>query len=338
MKNATIRNKGKSLLDFPDEYCVIDIETTGLDPQFDSIIEVSALKISYGNICDKFSSLIKPDEYYIFDEEDFEDESLEFLNDLIDYDGEKIYYIDDFIKNLTGITNHMLSEAPSCAMVLEQLKDFIGDSILVGHNVNFDINFLYDNFKTLGHVFNNNFVDTLRLSRRLLPDLKNHKLQTLSEHFGVNYSGAHRALADCEITHSCFSYLKEIAIQNYGAIDNFYESIKRALHSQLDLTQITAQTDIFDTTHLLYGKECVFTGTLSKMSRKDAAQLVVNKGGTCGNSITKKTNFLILGITDYKKTKGKKSSKQRKAEELKLKGYDIEVLTETVFYDLISEE
>ena len=83
-------------------------------------------------------------------------------------------------------------------------------------------------------------------------------------------------------------------------------------------------------------KLCVFTGTLERMLRKDAMQAVVDLGGQVGNSVTKKTNYLILGNNDYCPliTEGK-SSKQKKAESLKLAGNDIEIISEDVFYDMI---
>lgn len=100
---------------------------------------------------------------------------------------------------------------------------------------------------------------------------------------------------------------------------------------------VTEKTD-FDETHPLFGKTCVFTGTLEKMARKDAMQIVVDLGGLVGNSVTKKTNYLILGNNDYcSSIKGGKSSKQKKAESLKLAGNDIEIISENVFYDMISE-
>lgn len=81
---------------------------------------------------------------------------------------------------------------------------------------------------------------------------------------------------------------------------------------------------------------CVFTGTLERMTRKEVMQIVVDLGGINGNSVTAKTNYLILGNNDYcPLIKDGKSNKQKKAEELKLKGKDIEILTENVFYDMI---
>ena len=106
----------------------------------------------------------------------------------------------------------------------------------------------------------------------------------------------------------------------------------------VSLSEIYTRTE-FDETHPLYGKLCVFTGTLEKMQRKDAMQIVVDLGGQVGNSVTKKTNFLILGNNDYcPLIKDGKSSKQKKAETLKLAGNDIEIISEDVFYDMISEE
>ena len=94
----------------------------------------------------------------------------------------------------------------------------------------------------------------------------------------------------------------------------------------------------FDVSHPIYGKECVFTGTLEKMMRSEAAQHVLDVGGSVGNTVTKTTNLLILGNNDYcKSIKGGKSNKQKRAEELQEKGYDIEILSENAFYDLMGE-
>ena len=106
----------------------------------------------------------------------------------------------------------------------------------------------------------------------------------------------------------------------------------------MDLSKLVADNNDFDETHPLYKKVCVFTGTLEKYTRQEAAQIVVNFGGLCGNSVTRKTNFLILGNNDYVSTiKNGKSSKQIKAEEYKLKGQDIEIISESLFYDMIND-
>lgn len=312
LPEKAVRNKGKNLIAFPDKYCVIDIETTGLSPDFDSIIEVSGILFENGQEVSHYTSLIKPDSVYD--------------------DGS---YIDDFIEDLTGITNEMLSSAPDPQIVLREFKDFISDNILVGHNINFDINFLYDNFQQyLSSTFSNDFIDTMRLSRILHPEESHHRLIDLSERYDIDYSNAHRSLTDCQITELCYEHLKEEILSQHDSFDSFIEQWKN-LHRSLRAADIHSNNTDFDVSHPLYGKVCVFTGTLEKMTRKEAMQLVADVGGINADSVTKKTNFLILGNNDYcPSIKDGKSIKQKKAEKLKLAGNDIEVIPENVFYDM----
>ena len=105
-----------------------------------------------------------------------------------------------------------------------------------------------------------------------------------------------------------------------------------------NLKKLTTENTDFCEESPVFDKEFVFTGTLDRMKRTDAAQLVVDNGGRCGNSVTKKTNFLVLGNNDFcKSIKGGKSSKQKKAEDLKAKGFDIEVIPEDTFYQMINK-
>lgn len=113
--------KGKSLIASPDSFVVLDIETTGYLPEWDRIIEVGAIKYEHGVEVARFSSLVQPPSD----------------------NGE---YVDCYVTGLTGITNEMLSSAPAIESILPGLYDFLGNSIIIGHNVNFDINFLYDYF------------------------------------------------------------------------------------------------------------------------------------------------------------------------------------------------
>lgn len=306
-KNTSRPNKGQSLIAFPNDYIVIDIETTGLSPVYDAIIEISALKVEENIIIDKFTTLVNPG-----------------------------YSISEFITELTGITNEMVKDSPKIDVALDMFKEFVDDSIVVGHNANFDINFIYDNFKyEKSDIFSNNFIDTMRLSKRLLPELKHHRLCDICEHFGISNDKAHRALVDCEHTYRIFNFLKDVAIDKYDTIYSFIEDCKP---KKYDLTTCVSLKTEFDVSHPLYNKICVFTGTLEKMTRSEAAQIVVDFGGSCGNSVTKKTNFLILGNNDYCTTiKDGKSIKQKSAEQLKLKGSDIEIITESVFYDMIED-
>lgn len=303
--------KGKSLLATPNDFIVLDIETTGYLPQWDYIIEVGAIKYEHGVEIARFSSLIQPPSV----------------------DGE---YIDSYITELTGITNEMLASAPSIESVLPKLYDFLGNSIIIGHNVNFDINFLYDNFEEfLEKPLSNDFIDTMRLSRNLHPEEKHHRLSDLCERYALDYSYAHRSIKDCELTFSCYNNLLSEINTTFNDFDSFLKSRIKHSSQGIKAKDICSENTEFDITHPLYGKVCVFTGALEKMPRKEAMQLVANLGGINGDSVTKKTNYLILGNNDYcKAIRDGKSNKQKKAEKLKLEGHDIEILPETAFYEL----
>ena len=296
--------KGCSLFEIPTDYVVLDLETTGLDPTWNEIIEIGAIRVRNLDIVDTFSQLIKPSEP-----------------------------IDDFIAELTGITNEMVADAPSIEEVLPGFLQFVGNDIVVGHNVNFDINFLYDNcVQILGHGFTNDYVDTMRLSRRLFPEERHHRLSDLEKRFSLHNEAAHRALSDVMLTNQCLEYLRSYVLDN--GID--LKALLRRSHKSLSAKDIIATTDEFDESSPIYQKVFVFTGTLERMPRKDAMQIVVNLGGICGDGVNKKTNYLVLGNNDFCTTiKGGKSAKHKKAEQLRLAGQDIEIISENVFYDMI---
>lgn len=295
-------HKGKSLLLFPEDYTVVDIETTGFDPMFDEIIEVAGIKYRGRNEVGRFQSLVKPD------------------------DG-----IPDYITALTGITNEMVADALGIEDVLPRFLEFIGEDIVVGHNVHFDVNFLYDYAEDFElKPFSNDLVDTLRLSRRLYPELQSHKLSALAAHFGVEPDGEHRALADCVTTQKCLSAMDAYAAQN-GGIPESAEDLYRKLSKT-----IVAETSDFDPDSLIYGRTFAFTGKLERMTRKEAMQAVVNAGGHCTDGVVAETNYLVLGNNDYcKAIKDGKSAKQKKAEKMKLNGADIESISESVFCDML---
>lgn len=306
------RAKGHSLLTTPSNYTLIDLETTGLDPSFDSIIEIACIKFRNSSEIDRFQSLIQPDKRY--------DDNA---------------FIDDFITSLTGITNDMLETAPKFDSVSTSLWEFLQGELIVGHNVNFDINFLYDNFQCSNNnlIFNNDFVDTLRLARRTLPELNHHRLKDLTDYFQINLSH-HRALNDCLMTHEVLLNLAKIITDK--CID-LTSSPKCSKHQEVDLRTLQCINSVVFEYHIFYDKNCVFTGTLENLQRKDAAQLVVNIGGHCENNVTKHTNFLIIGGLHSRFVTDGKSSKMKKAEKLILDGQDLKVISENTFCDLIAD-
>lgn len=310
----TIRNKGKSLSEFPENYSILDLETTGLDPKYDEIIEIGIIKVRNNQIVDTYQTLVQPSRKY-FDDEDNE------------------IYVDEFIEELTGISNEMLEAAPKIEEVIENSINFISEDIIVGHNVNFDINFLYDAIKKYNNTdLSNDFLDLMKMARRAIKEINHHRLKDIAAFFEYDYE-PHRALEDCKATYDLLNHLMDYIEENQLNVSD--AAIKS--HSKLDLTKLKSENIEIDTENYFYNKNICFTGKLEHFLRKDAAQICVNLGANCENNVTKKTDVLVLGNFDYNATvKDNKSTKLKKAEGLKLEGQDIEIMSEDVFLDQIN--
>lgn len=164
------------------EYVVIDIETSGLSIEKDRIIEIAAIRVKDGEISEEFQTLvdagISPERK---------------------------------ITELTGITPEMLkSEGIPIKDALERLTVFVGSLPIMCHNVEFDCGFLMNESRRNGvRLFRNQCIDTLVLARRRIKGVNQYTLAALCEHFGINASGAHRALTDCRLTMMVFEKLNE---------------------------------------------------------------------------------------------------------------------------------
>lgn len=187
---AVIRNKGKRLNQYVPDYIVFDLETTGISVQYDKIIEISALKVKNGMVCEEFSTLVNP--------------------------GRRIPAAATAVN---GITDAMVAGAPGPGEVMEQFLQFIGKEILVGHNIHsFDTNFVYDAaLEHCGIRLCNDYVDTLYMARNLLPQLSHHTLGAVSEYFHINTAGAHRALNDCRMNQLLYEELGKLGDKNMSS-------------------------------------------------------------------------------------------------------------------------
>ena len=307
--NEKYPGKGISLLQFPENFVVLDLETTGTEPSYDDIIEISCIRVENRNPVDTFTSLVNPG-----------------------------YAISEFISDYTGITTEMLAPAPKIETVLPDLKNFLGDSIVVGHNLaGFDSCFLYNNFARLNHVFSNSLVDTLLLSRLMVPALQHHRLCDMTEYFGIPVETSHRALADCETTLSLYNKLYDIAAAS-GNADEYlhqFKSNKSAKYAR-SLKELAADEGIEpDPDNFFFGKKILFTGALEKFTRKEAGKIVLNLGAEFTDAFKQDIDFLVIADASYKSETP--SEKRAKAEKAILKGRDITILSESQFYDLVGE-
>ena len=307
-------HKGNSLIAFPNEYCMVDLETTGYSPIWDDIIEIGAIRYSDGKAVEQFQTLVQPPQ---------DDEGL---------------YVDEFIEELTGITNEMLASAPSVHEAISAFSEFLGDSLIVGYNVNFDVNFLYDNYlRWLEKPLTNDFIDVMRIAKKLFPEMPHHRLKDMLAVYGLVNDKEHRTITDCEATQRCYERLHEDALQKYGDDDSFRAAFAKKRYPT-SVSEIHGDDTKNNPDCPLYQRHCVITGKLERFTRADALQLIADLGGIIENGVTKKTNYLILGNNDYcSSIKDGKSSKQKKAEACILKGQDLEIIPEAVFYDIIGD-
>ena len=173
--------KGNDAYSLDDEFIVFDIETTGLSSRNDKITEIGAVKIKDGEIVDNYSSLINP-------ERD----------------------IPEKIIKMTGITDEMVKDKPTVETILPEFLKFIGDRPVVAHNADFDIAFIRENMKRIDKAFTNTTIDTLNLSRVLLPDLKRHRLNIVAKELNIPLLNHHRAVDDANATARIFIKFIEI--------------------------------------------------------------------------------------------------------------------------------
>ena len=164
--------------DLDTTYCVLDLETTGFSFRTEKITEIGIMKIKNGEVLDEFSCFVNPEKP-----------------------------IPQRVVEVTNITDDMVKDAETIDKVFPKMMDFIGDSVLVAHNADFDIGFLKYNATQLGYTLNNTYLDTLRLAKELFPDYKKYKLGIIAENLGIKVEVAHRALDDVDTTVKVFNVM-----------------------------------------------------------------------------------------------------------------------------------
>lgn len=249
------RQKGKRLREFINDYTLIDIETTGGSLYYTEIIELAAIKVRNNKIIDSFDSLVNPMEKIPLD-----------------------------IVSLTGITDEMVADAPALEDILQSFLNFIGDDIVIGHNINsYDLNIIYDKAeKLLGIAFSNDFIDTLDLARCLCDfEPHNYKLQTICDVLGVVNNNAHRALSDVTANHECYQLMKNYELGRYksSTCNNNQKSICSDFSCTVDIA----------------GKRICLTGEFEAAPRDIIKNRLVELGAKITGNISSKTNYLLVG-------------------------------------------
>lgn len=169
------------------EFTVVDVETTGLSPSSNKIIEIALVKIKSGKISQNYHSFINP--------------------------GREIPF---YITQFTGITNEDVYDAPFFEEIADDIISFVGNSILTGHNLSFDKSFLRREFISINRDdLPNAELCTLKLARRLYPDLTSKSLGSVCRYLGIRNKNSHRALSDAQATAKILFKMMEKLSENY---------------------------------------------------------------------------------------------------------------------------
>ena len=205
-KEIVTNGKGQTL---DESFVVFDIETTGFSPVTNRIIEIGAVKVVNGEITDRFSTFVNPEVPIPFE-----------------------------IEKLTSINDSMVIDSDTIEVILPQFLEFVGDSILVAHNANFDVSFIKENAKRMEIPVDFTYVDTVGIARTLLTAQAKYTLDAVAKTLGISLENHHRAVDDAECTAEIFvkfiEMLKKDGIETLEALNELGKSsvdAVRKLHS-----------------------------------------------------------------------------------------------------------
>lgn len=283
------------------EFSIVDIETTGLSAERDTILEIAAINVGPGfQIVAEFSTLVKCG-----------------------------IWIPHHIVELTGLTQtDVNSFGVPLSNAMAAFVAHVANRPVFAHNAPFDFGFLIKAAGKCGIPFDNAAHDSIHVAREAWPNLQSYKLSALAEQLGLAHAPTHRALDDVKAT-----------LALLRAAHETFEGSRHPMapiHRYKDFVRASSIARPGNTSGVLYGEFVVFTGELST-SRERAADSAALAGCTVTLSVTKKTTMLVVGTQDLATLAGfEKSSKHRKAEELIGKGQRIRILTETDFLVLVN--
>ncbi len=300
------------------EFVVMDFETASLSRT--SAIEIGLVRFVDGLPKEQYTSLINPPK------------------------GEKFH--PDAVK-LHGITASAVKQSPEFPSIYGELLDFVDDAVVVGHNVQFDLEVLFSSaaYYGLPKPRLKKHICTKILSQKHL-SIKPNTLESSCEFFSIKNPQAHRAISDCVAT----GFLA-IAIAGYVGKDlsQFVKRISEAERTKFSMLvqaapkrrmpekalrkaearEISLSLDTQSQIHPLKGLEVILSGTFQNFGKQEGQMLVLAAGGTTGDNLSKKTAYLVS--SDLNST----NNKHKKALELQSKGSGIKIISESQFIELL---
>ena len=209
------------------DFIAFDLETTGLDAMRDEIIEIAAVRFAQGEVAERFQCFVRP-----------------------------VRPVPTFIKQLTGITDAQLADGVPVAEALARLDEFLGEAIIVGHNVGFDLGF-HEEARSRLHLTPRayRYLDTLTLSRIYQPFLDSHKLESVAQSHGLTIERAHRAIDDAEATGHVLLKLLELMHTMPLATNARLQELARLATDGSELAWLLEQTTDHQRKHALMTKQ-----------------------------------------------------------------------------------
>ena len=230
-----------------DTYVSIDLETTGLNPKRDRIIEIGALRVEHGEITGEISTFVNP--------------------------GRKL---EERITELTGIRDEDLADAPELDQVFPELLEFMGELPLLGHSILFDYSFLKKAAVDRKLTFERSAVDTLKIARKYLPELPHRNLEYLCRYYEIPHH-AHRALEDAKATDLLFRKLSELFYQEEPVglpAEKFSEFIPQPLYFKVKRDTPATKPQKDRLYRLLEQHKITLEVDVEKLTRSEAGRLV----------------------------------------------------------------
>lgn len=304
------------------DYVAVAIKTTGNRPVKDKIIEIAAVRYIDDIIVSRFTSFIRPYTASLMTKYSHEE-----FNALAGVGG--IKYIDDEeITKATGISNEMLEDAPTAKQIGPEFFDFVGNLPVIGHNISGPVRTFLRKLAsetTVKTNFGHDIIDTVKIVKEF-SDFDSEDLQEIGTACGIyNYPSSPRVLDEVLYIGQLFQHFKgELSKEE---LEDVREYQKRYVSAFV----IQPNPEIYRLGGSLFGKFFVFTGDMA-IRRAEALQRVADHGGTPLQTVTKKTNYLVISERDDEIS----VMKMQKAREYIHQNQDLEIVTESDFYKMLS--
>lgn len=275
------------------EYYVLDVETTGLNKEQDRIVEIAWIKVSNGDITDSFCTLVNPE-----------------------------IPISPAASRVNGIHDADVANAPKYNEIREKVKTTLLDTVVVGHNVQFDLGFIKELLDDVeGRIL---YLDTVKYARKAFPGMKDYKLATLCKELSLYHQCTHRSDEDVQATKELFERCQAVFLEKDRAEKAEKQRLKEVVAKEREKKYSASS---------LYNCAFVFTGGFT-VPRDEMISMAESVGALVRTSVSLKTDYLVVGdLSDAPNSSTTKKLMQ--ADAAIAKGGKVQKITEETYRGMI---